>query len=211
MNPRHRDYPCTAFPVPHLRPLGHPSACSPEQPSRVLRPNVERRSPATAVAARPSSRGALRTLAGCPPDRRAPEPCAGAPTPIQLAEGRGFEPPRDLRPYPISSRTPSTGLGHPSAWSTHDFARVVRSYTAPRPLPPAPSCTVPRYPIEAGRVHPRHRAPLQRHVTRVAVTLSCFPNVPPTARAHRTERATRRRSGAARCWASSMPAQAWRP
>ena len=32
-----------------------------------------------------------------------------------LAEGRGFEPPRDLRPYPISSRTPSTGLGHPSA------------------------------------------------------------------------------------------------
>src|SRR6266498_1170171 len=33
----------------------------------------------------------------------------------KLAEGRGFEPPRDLRPYPISSRTPSTGLGHPSA------------------------------------------------------------------------------------------------
>src|SRR5206468_3575136 len=33
-----------------------------------------------------------------------------------LAEGRGFEPPRDLLgPYPISSRTPSTGLGHPSA------------------------------------------------------------------------------------------------
>src|SRR5262249_9663443 len=32
------------------------------------------------------------------------------------AEGRGFEPPRDLLgPYPISSRTPSTGLGHPSA------------------------------------------------------------------------------------------------
>src|SRR5205823_5095662 len=25
LNPRHRDYPCTAFPVPHLRPLGHPS------------------------------------------------------------------------------------------------------------------------------------------------------------------------------------------
>src|SRR5207249_8897382 len=57
----------------------------------------------------------------------------------RMAEGRGFEPPRDSRPYPISSRTPSTGLGHPSAWSTHDFARVVRSYTAPRPLPPAPS------------------------------------------------------------------------
>src|SRR4029079_18314193 len=34
---------------------------------------------------------------------------------IKLAEGRGFEPPRDSRPYPISSRTPSTGLGHPSA------------------------------------------------------------------------------------------------
>ena len=60
LNPRHRGYPCTAFPVPHLRPLGHPSG-------------------------------------------------------QYLAEGRGFEPPRDLRPYPISSRTPSTGLGHPSA------------------------------------------------------------------------------------------------
>src|SRR5205823_11359223 len=37
----------------------------------------------------------------------------------KLAEGRGFEPPRDLLgPYPISSRTPSTGLGHPSANST---------------------------------------------------------------------------------------------
>src|SRR5262249_26560731 len=35
----------------------------------------------------------------------------------KLAEGRGFEPPRDLLgPYPISSRTPSTGLGHPSAY-----------------------------------------------------------------------------------------------
>jgi hypothetical protein len=54
--------------------------------SRHLRPTVERRSPAQAL-------------------RRQ----------IRLAEGRGFEPPRDLRPYPISSRTPSTGLGHPSA------------------------------------------------------------------------------------------------
>jgi hypothetical protein len=35
--------------------------------------------------------------------------------PGKMAEGRGFEPPRDSRPYPISSRTPSTGLGHPSA------------------------------------------------------------------------------------------------
>src|SRR5881409_2513328 len=26
LNPRHRGYPCTAFPVPHLRPLGHPSS-----------------------------------------------------------------------------------------------------------------------------------------------------------------------------------------
>src|SRR3970040_449738 len=60
LNPRHRDHPCTAFPVPHLRPLGHPSR--------------------------------------------------------KMAEGSGFEPPRDLLgPYPISSRTPSTGLGHPSA------------------------------------------------------------------------------------------------
>src|SRR2546422_7288807 len=56
--------PRTAFPVPHLRPLGHPSWIAPKE----------------------------------------------------LAEGRGFEPPRDLLgPYPISSRTPSTGLGHPSA------------------------------------------------------------------------------------------------
>src|SRR3989449_9322170 len=56
--------PRTAFPVPHLRPLGHPSWIAPKE----------------------------------------------------LAEGRGFDPPRDLRgPYPISSRTPSTGLGHPSA------------------------------------------------------------------------------------------------
>jgi hypothetical protein len=40
-----------------------------------------------------------------------------------MAEGRGFEPPRDLLgPYPISSRTPSTGLGHPSAstYPTHE-------------------------------------------------------------------------------------------
>ncbi len=62
-NPRY-SCPYTAFPVPHLRPLGHPSL------TRHLR---------------------------------------------KLAEGRGFEPPRDSRPYPISSRTPSTGLGHPSA------------------------------------------------------------------------------------------------
>src|SRR5262249_39419183 len=39
-------------------------------------------------------------------------PCRGSKI---MAERRGFEPPRDLRPYPISSRTPSTGLGHPSA------------------------------------------------------------------------------------------------
>src|SRR3990172_7243642 len=46
--------------------------------------------------------------------RRPPRP--PAPPPASLAEGRGFEPPRDLLgPYPISSRTPSTGLGHPSA------------------------------------------------------------------------------------------------
>src|SRR3989338_2347190 len=41
---------------------------------------------------------------------------SAARSPLHLAEGRGFEPPRDLLgPYPISSRTPSTGLGHPSA------------------------------------------------------------------------------------------------
>src|SRR2546426_1704277 len=71
-NPGHRGYPCTAFPVPHLRPLGHPSA--------------------------------FLIHRDCDDHRR------------KLAEGRGFEPPRDLLgPYPISSRTPSTGLGHPSA------------------------------------------------------------------------------------------------
>src|SRR6266508_4264563 len=43
----------------------------------------------------------------------------------ELAEGRGFEPPRDLLgPYPISSRTPSTGLGHPSASSLSAIYRV---------------------------------------------------------------------------------------
>ena len=82
-NPRY-SCPYTAFPVPHLRPLGHPSRD--KDPHR--------------GTARPSGAGALR--------RRLE---------VQnlMAEGRGFEPPRDLRPYPISSRTPSTGLGHPSA------------------------------------------------------------------------------------------------
>src|SRR5215475_6099634 len=53
-------------------------------------------------------------LSGLPQPSR---PRSTKPRHIQdkLAEGRGFEPPRDLRPYPISSRTPSTGLGHPSA------------------------------------------------------------------------------------------------
>src|SRR5262249_18278309 len=37
LNPRHRGYPCTAFPVPHLRPLGHPSACRSRRcPSRIF-------------------------------------------------------------------------------------------------------------------------------------------------------------------------------
>src|SRR5207237_4534726 len=44
LNPRHRGYPCTAFPVPHLRPLGHPSDNS-----------------CPTSAARPSSGGALRS------------------------------------------------------------------------------------------------------------------------------------------------------
>src|SRR5882672_4948221 len=47
-----------------------------------------------------------------------------ATPPSLLAEGRGFEPPRDLRPYPISSRTPSTGLGHPSAPTLSNIYRV---------------------------------------------------------------------------------------
>src|SRR5438128_10820691 len=81
LNPRHRGYPCTAFPVPHLRPLGHPS--SETRPVRWQR---------------------------------------------RLAEGRGFEPPRDLLgPYPISSRTPSTGLGHPSASMQFAVDRVSHS------------------------------------------------------------------------------------
>src|SRR5439155_25940889 len=41
----------------------------------------------------------------------------------RLPKGRGFNPPRDLLgPYPISSRPPSTALGHPSAstfWNAH--------------------------------------------------------------------------------------------
>jgi hypothetical protein len=52
-----------------------------------------------------------------------------------LAEGRGFEPPRDLRPYPISSRTPSTGLGHPSANSlglTSRYRRVSKNTLSSR-------------------------------------------------------------------------------
>jgi hypothetical protein len=88
-NPRH-SCPCTAFPVPHLRPLGHPSA---------------------------SRRWPLVT------PRK------------MLAEGRGFEPPRDLRPYPISSRTPSTGLGHPSANSlglTSRYRRVSKNTLSSR-------------------------------------------------------------------------------
>ena len=47
----------------------------------------------------------------------------------KLAEGRGFEPPRDLRPYPISSRTPSTGLGHPSAL---DYSRAYMTWAPSR-------------------------------------------------------------------------------
>ena len=53
-----------------------------------------------------------------------------------LAEGRGFEPPRDLRPYPISSRTPSTGLGHPSAKRFQLFAPD-RIWTARKSTPGA--------------------------------------------------------------------------
>ena len=54
------------------------------------------------------------TSADCP-NRLAPRSTWLRHVEDKLAEGRGFEPPRDLRPYPISSRTPSTGLGHPSA------------------------------------------------------------------------------------------------
>ena len=51
-----------------------------------------------------------------------------------LAEGRGFEPPRDLLgPYPISSRTPSTGLGHPSALFAERLYHVTRHATMLRP------------------------------------------------------------------------------
>jgi hypothetical protein len=55
-----------------------------------------------------------------------------------LAEGRGFEPPRDLRPYPISSRTPSTGLGHPSASTRAVFSIQKTRAAAPRSRRPAP-------------------------------------------------------------------------
>jgi hypothetical protein len=87
-NPRY-SCPYTAFPVPHLRPLGHPS----------------------------SVRFAL--------------PITGS-VDEKMAEGRGFEPPRDLRPYPISSRTPSTGLGHPSA-------SIIPSLHSTRTLIPLPA------------------------------------------------------------------------
>jgi hypothetical protein len=70
--------PYTAFPVPHLRPLGHLSVD--------------------------------HNLATASQEK--------------LAEGRGFEPPRDSSPYPISSRTPSTGLGHPSASTRSVTCRV---------------------------------------------------------------------------------------
>src|SRR5437899_9368010 len=102
-NPGHRGYPCTAFPVPHLRPLGHPS--------------MHRE---------------------------------------KLAEGRGFEPPRDLLgPYPISSRTPSTGLGHPSAL----IAQSPPHLTRPSPVPPLQTLAPrPSY-VQVRNGTPRRRAP----------------------------------------------------
>src|SRR2546426_12838010 len=87
-NPAHRGYPCTAFPVPHLRPLGHPS--------------MHRE---------------------------------------KLAEGRGFEPPRDLLgPYPISSRTPPTALGHPSAPVSSAVYRVSHCSRRMPPTAESQSC-----------------------------------------------------------------------
>src|SRR5437870_10683233 len=81
--------PRTAFPVPHLRPLGHPSWIAPKE----------------------------------------------------LAEGRGFEPPRDLLgPYPISSRTPSTGLGHPSAPVSSAVYRVSHCSRRMPPTAESQSC-----------------------------------------------------------------------
>ena len=142
-NPRY-SCPYTAFPVPHLRPLGHPSNASQSL---------------HASTARPSGAGALR--------RR-----------LQvrklMAEGRGFEPPRDLRPYPISSRTPSTGLGHPSAPLTLFSFERTRSGAlhtprfAPR-LPPPPGGSAARRPA-AGTASarrppsdpPRRRRPARR-------------------------------------------------
>ena len=68
-----------------------PSATRPPLPTR---PTIRLRTSTIRPSVPPSPRGPMEEI---------------------LAEGRGFEPPRDLRPYPISSRTPSTGLGHPSA------------------------------------------------------------------------------------------------
>jgi hypothetical protein len=70
-----------------------------------------------------------------------------------LAEGRGFEPPRDLLgPYPISSRTPSTGLGHPSALFAERLYHVTRHATMPRPA--IPRRRPDRVQVPEGREHP---------------------------------------------------------
>ena len=115
MNPRHRDYPCTAFPVPHLRPLGHPSehhrqllAARPSSLAGCLpdRRAAEPCEATPAIAARPSNRGALRSHSGhrCPtveprspakplrpslPDRRAAEPCEATPAIAARPSGGG--------------------------------------------------------------------------------------------------------------------------
>src|SRR4029453_1241925 len=91
-----------------------PSATRPPLPTR---PTLRLRASTIRPSVPPSPRGAMEEI---------------------LAEGRGFEPPRDLRPYPISSRTPSTGLGHPSAPLTiFSFERTHSvSHRMPGPAPP---------------------------------------------------------------------------
>src|SRR5438034_7101027 len=110
-----------------------PSATRPPLPISLMcfKPNLGLHSPADTISRQ-----------GCPTLGRWSPAKAPRGTKVKLAEGRGFEPPRDLRPYPISSRTPSTGLGHPSAplmifsfERTHSVSHRIPGQAPPRSQP----------------------------------------------------------------------------